>query len=365
MNPAARLHLVAGFLGSGKTTAIVNACKGFVRQGKRVGVVTNDQGKYLVDTEFIKLEDFPAVEVRGGCFCCNYNDLEEQLSTLVNSARPDVIFAESVGSCADLVATVVKPLLQLQNSPLKPSSYTTFVDARLLRLRLNDIPLPFSDGVVYIFDKQIEETNLLIVNKVDLLTEQQCNELLALAQERYPGKIIHPQVSLQEEGIQAWLERIENGGVSLPDTSLEIDYQIYGEGEARLAWLDEKVVFDVPGVGARELAIAAIGSILHALQGAGAPVGHVKFVFSASGGGDAKVSITTAAQDGWEETIPPLSGERLNLLINARVEMPSDHLQSLVNKAIGETSESMGVAWSVQNVEAFHPGFPKPVFRMQ
>jgi len=96
------LHIVGGFLGSGKTTAIIGAAKLLMAQGKRVGVVTNDQGKYLVDTAFFTRADVPTVEVTGGCFCCHYDDLDARLAQLQQMAQPDVIFAESVGSCADI-----------------------------------------------------------------------------------------------------------------------------------------------------------------------------------------------------------------------------------------------------------------------
>jgi G3E family GTPase len=127
-----KLHLVGGFLGSGKTTAIAAAAKHLMAQGKRVGIVTNDQGRYLVDTAFFRSLNMPAVEVTGGCFCCNYNDLDARLSQLQAQAQPDVIFAESVGSCTDIVATVVKPLLQLNQTP---ATLSVFVDCRLLERR--------------------------------------------------------------------------------------------------------------------------------------------------------------------------------------------------------------------------------------
>jgi len=85
------LHIVGGFLGSGKTTAITWASKLLMAQGKRVGVVTNDQGKYLVDTAFFQLSNIPAVEVTGGCFCCNYDDLEKRINQLKETQQPDVI----------------------------------------------------------------------------------------------------------------------------------------------------------------------------------------------------------------------------------------------------------------------------------
>ena len=63
------LHLVGGFLGSGKTTAIIGAVRLLLARGKKVGVVTNDQGRFLVDTAFFKATQVPTAEVACGCFC--------------------------------------------------------------------------------------------------------------------------------------------------------------------------------------------------------------------------------------------------------------------------------------------------------
>ncbi len=191
-----RVHLVGGFLGSGKTTAIIAAAKQLIAKGQRVGIVTNDQGKYLVDTGFFQLADLPTVEVSGGCFCCNFDDLDARLEQLAASSKPDVIFAESVGSCADLVATVIKPLLELRMLEFTPASLSVFTDSRLLRLRLLDEPMPFNEDVCYIFDKQIEEAGLLVVNKIDLLTSQRFEDLNLMVAQRYPAKPILFQNSL-------------------------------------------------------------------------------------------------------------------------------------------------------------------------
>ncbi len=106
------LALTGGFLGSGKTTAIVNACMELISRGKKVVVVTNDQGNQQVDSAFVQAMGVMVREVSNGCFCCQYNELESHLETLTESEHPDVIFAESVGSCTDLIATIVKPLYQ-------------------------------------------------------------------------------------------------------------------------------------------------------------------------------------------------------------------------------------------------------------
>ena len=180
-------------------------------QGKRVGVVTNDQGKYLVDTAFFELAAVPTVEVSGGCFCCHYDDLDARLEQLKQTAQPDVIFAESVGSCADIVATVVKPLLELRADTFAPTSFSVFADARMLRRRLLDLPMPFSDDVVYIFDKQIEEAGILVINKRDLLTDEDAVPAYAAwLRTVYPDKIVRMQNSLDLTSVNEWVSLLSS-----------------------------------------------------------------------------------------------------------------------------------------------------------
>ncbi|MBL2179770.1 cobalamin biosynthesis protein, partial [Klebsiella pneumoniae] len=78
----------------------------------RVAIVTNDQGKELIDTELARANGLESKEVTGGCFCCQFDDLYNNLNTLMKEKQPDVIIAEAVGSCTDLAATVIQPLKQ-------------------------------------------------------------------------------------------------------------------------------------------------------------------------------------------------------------------------------------------------------------
>ena len=150
-----RLHLVGGFLGSGKSTAILQAAQILVSRGRKVGIVTNEQGKHLVDTAYFQALNLPALEVTGGCICCHLDDFNERVDDMVSKYDPDVIFAESVGSCADLVATVLKPLVKLRVDFESPASLSVFADARLLYRFLNGMEMPFSDDVIYIFQKTV------------------------------------------------------------------------------------------------------------------------------------------------------------------------------------------------------------------
>ncbi|HEU5054522.1 MAG TPA: GTP-binding protein, partial [Hanamia sp.] len=129
-----KIHLLSGFLGSGKTTAIHQACNYLKKEDVKAGVITNDQGMRLVDTGLFEKLNIANRQVSNGCFCCNYDHLEHGVHSLMAVDQPDVIFAESVGSCTDIVATVMNPLLQFH--PRTAVTLTALVDVRLLQMLL-------------------------------------------------------------------------------------------------------------------------------------------------------------------------------------------------------------------------------------
>ncbi len=346
-----RLHLVGGFLGSGKTTAIIAAAKQLMSQGKSVGVITNDQGRYLVDTAFYRYADIPTVEVTGGCFCSHYDDLEERMDHLVAARHPDVIFAEAVGSSADLVGTVAKPLQRLRRIGTDSISLSVFVDSRLLYMRLLGEALPFSEEVMYIFDKQIEGAGLLVVNKTDLLSPEKLEELKALLK----GRAYLLQNSLAEQGVSGWLGFLEPGAFVLPGKSPRMDYERYGRAEAALAWLDEGIELETqPGQEKRAVA-ALVRAILDEIRQRGGAVAHLKFMVR-SGDIERKISFPFLEEPGWEEGIPEGDGGRVTLLVNARVELPAEDLRKAVQAALARCGASC------REVEAscFQPDRPVP-----
>lgn len=356
-----QIHLVGGFLGSGKTTAIVGAARLLAARGMVVGVVTNHQGKHLVDTAFVQAEGFPAVEVTGGCFCCHYDDLVARLEQLRQEARPDVIFAESVGSCADLVATVVKPLLAY-DAAFTPASFSVFADCRLLRRRLLGEELPFSDAVSYIFDQQIEEAGLLVVNKVDLLPRAALDELRQLASWRWPEKALMLHSALAHPGAATfadWLALIEAGKAPAPQPLQHMDYPRYGLAEARLSWLDMEIHLRVAAGEGRAALMRLLEGVLERLKARGGGIGHFKAIIRWEAG-QVKASLTGLEDLRWREQIPAMSGEQVSLAINAHVELPPEELLALLRQAL----EACGAAYAIERADSFSPRFPNPTHRL-
>src|SRR5260370_2497698 len=130
-----RFILVGGFLGAGKTTTLARLARHYTGRGLTVGLVTNDQAQDLVDTNSLRAQGFAVEEVPGACFCCRFNDLVGKVGDLQDARRPDVILAEPVGSCTDLVATVVQPLKDLYGNRFEVAPYPVlFKPAHGLRI---------------------------------------------------------------------------------------------------------------------------------------------------------------------------------------------------------------------------------------
>lgn len=357
-----QLHLVGGFLGSGKTTAIVAAAKHLLNQGKKVGVITNDQGKFLVDTSFFKLENVPAVEVSGGCFCCNYDKFDQGVATLVETIQPDVIFAESVGSCADIVATVMRPLLQFSETKQFQTTLSIFVDARLLEIHLSGDEMPFQEGIVYIFRQQIEEANLIVINKIDLLSNERKKALKEKFQLAYPSKQAIMQSSLIKESTLPWLIHLE-GSDSLPKLNLQLDYLIYGAAEQNLAWYDAKIVLSSMQPLILKFAIRLIEDMETRIRQNDIAIGHLKFLVEDS---EHYLKLSITALPGKVANSVNLNEQWLSpitMTINARAACPVNQLQFLIRQSYRQM-EFDGCSVQILVERAFHPDIPKPTHWM-
>ena len=154
--------LVAGMLGAGKTTLIVESAKRLIRDGRRVGIITNDQGTGLVDTSLAGVARIPVGEVAGGCFCCRFSDFLAAALALREQGA-EIIFAEPVGSCLDLAATVVRPLMRDEPHRFRVAPLTVLVDPA----RIRDLRRAPDADLSYLFDHQLAEADLVCLTKAD------------------------------------------------------------------------------------------------------------------------------------------------------------------------------------------------------
>lgn len=352
-----KLYLLSGFLGSGKTTAIQNAAGYLLQKGVKVGVITNDQGSRLVDGNFFKSLKLPGEQVVDGCFCCNYNALDQKIESLIRTHNVDTIFAESVGSCTDVVATTFNPLLQFR--PQLQVTVSTFADVRLLYDLLKNNRCLFDDDVKYIYYKQLEEAGIIVVSKVDLVSEKQLEELKKIMQVNYKNKIIHYQNSFDSNSIEEWL-KFSDYQLGTALQSLKIDYDKYGSGEAKLAWLDQEIEVESADDNAIQNTVCLINSIFKRIKQKKCNIGHLKFLINEN----IKVSFTTATPASYTYKLDSPKAATATLLINARVQTTPEALSAIVTDAINEEERKTSCTISIRSLSSFQPGYPRPTYRI-
>jgi G3E family GTPase len=352
-----RLVFVGGFLGAGKTTLLLRAAQLLAGQGRRVGIITNDQGRYLVDTALVGQQDVPRVEVAGGCFCCRFPDLLASIRTLQAEAHPDVILAEPVGSCTDLAATVLRPLHAQYPGEFELAPLTILVDP------LRE-PARFPTVVDYLYQRQLAEADIIALSKRDLLALDMAQETLNRLQARNPNADVLGLAARTGEGVAGWLDRCLTR-VSALDQDLELDYERYAEAEACLGWLNATGSLDAD----RPFAPAEwLARILTALEqrfaGQDAQIAHVKLHVTMAEG-TLKASLTQLGNPiSWDTPVSRSATQQAQFILNARVNTIPTTLESIVRRMAAEVSAERGIRCKFSYLECFSPLPPQPTFRL-
>jgi G3E family GTPase len=356
-----KLIFVGGFLGAGKTTLLASAGERLVRQGKRVGLITNDQAANLVDTAILKTGGFETGEVAGGCFCCRINDLLEVSDRLVKSHKPDVVIGEPVGSCTDISATVLNPLKDMHASQYSLAPFSVLADPGRLREALAPAcAASFPDSVLYIFRNQLEEADAIVLNKADLLSDGQVQELRKLVDRQYPGRPVFVMSAATGEGVDAWLDFVMTQKRS-GQRIVPVDYKTYADGEAALGWLNAKAALTSAAPADWKAYCAKFLELLEArLRERSAEIAHAKLLLTAP-------SCLLMANITECNSIPAIRGQdkgtarEAQLIVNARVNLNPTALREVVEACLQAAGN--GIRVEIQTLEHFAPAPPTPVHR--
>lgn len=365
-NDLARYIMIGGFLGAGKSTAIARLAEHLSARGLRVGLITNDQGNRLVDTLNLASRGFDVEEIPGGCFCCRFDSLMEAAENLSRETRPDVFIAEPVGSCTDLVASVSYPLRRIYGDQYRVAPLSVLVDPRRARRVLGlSNERGFSEKVTYIYEKQLEEAAVIVINKRDLLTDEESDTLATALEERFPQAEIQ-QISAREgRDLEPWFDTIWNGELPLGET-MPLDYGIYAEGEALLGWLNATLQLKASeltaGDGLLQNMALAVQKRLNSLN---IEIAHFKMTLDPLDGSGEIAVLNTVGSDYRPEftqsLLDPL--QKGELIVNLRAEGDPEQLQAVLHDAVA-SCQTDNVQWDLDHLECFRPGEPKPIYRM-
>jgi len=156
-----KVSQIAGFLGSGKTTAVMKIVDELMKRGHKMAIVVNDVGEINVDAKFIESHGLKAKEIAGGCICCQIaGTFSETLAKLHDSFNPDIVIVEPSGVAIPwglkraAEYSEAKTDMIIEHAPV-----ITLVDATRIDLLVK--------AVKRLVETQIREADVCFVNKVD------------------------------------------------------------------------------------------------------------------------------------------------------------------------------------------------------
>ena len=193
------LTLISGYLGTGKTTLINQLLR---TTKKKIALLVNDFGDVNIDESLIESRTDSLLSIAGGCVCCSYgNELIETLESMNSSEiQPDHIVLEASGIA--LPSKIIQTV-SLMNF-LSFHGTVLLADASRIQAQLND---------VYISDTirlQIQEHDLLVLNKTDLIGEEDLSNCMNVLLKNFQIKKLLTTVNAHIEEKEMLFDFVSN-----------------------------------------------------------------------------------------------------------------------------------------------------------
>ena len=185
------ITLLCGYLGAGKTTLLNRVLTN--QKGYRVAVIVNDIGEVNVDEKLISKEaqikdSGSIVPLTNGCICCTLkSDMVNQIEELMKTGKYDYIMIEASGVCEPMPIAQAIETIEIG----KLDNVVGVVDASRLVDEFDEGKSLLKDGIEEediesLLIQQIEFCSTLIVNKRDLVTDEQMKVVRAVINKIQP-----------------------------------------------------------------------------------------------------------------------------------------------------------------------------------
>jgi len=334
-----RIASIGGFYGVGKTTTIMELGKKLSGEGKRVAVVSNDKGAINVDGEMTKRLGFEAGEITGGCVCFYLDHLGYIIDTITERFIPDVMFIEPVAYF--LPSKLYDDLGRKFGETLDLAPIIILVDApRILSYQGHTEKLPFIES------RQIEDAEVVVINKMDMVAPDQLPAIQAIIQHINPRARLIMMSAKTGMGLDELSSIVLQGRHEFVPVATMTVFKTFARSVTEIGERGERYAIEVE----RTLSQSELKDFLrHLLMGIAEKVlgmegdiNHIKAIISDESF-FLKASLVSLDQEvDFIGDIKSLSGGRLVVDAIAS-KLPEDILYNMINGTIQEVAPRYGV----------------------
>ena len=324
--------VTSGFLGAGKTTSMLAFARSINARWGKAAILANDLGaSNIVDADFTATSDVLTTSIAGNCICYQHENLVDKLRQLV-AGGATVIFSDIPGCGIGALDHVYLQLAEREGEEFELMPFTCIVDPERLRMLMEgegDLNLPAE--MRFLLDAQMAEADLIVLNKVDLLSSAEVEKRLALIRTLHPDTPVMTMSARTGEGVDAVVDYLMTH-----EAAAEHRENGYGS-ERLLSWYNRRVFLEQRED--RNLDFnAVLGDIFEeirsGLKAKGGNVPHLKMF--ASGVGEDFFKASLIGVDYPVEYDHKLAAEysALSVIINARAAAESEAVAAAVDDAL-------------------------------
>jgi G3E family GTPase len=192
--------IIAGFLGSGKTTLILNSVGQInERTGKKVALIVNDFGNIGIDGKVMEKYGLKVQELPRGCICCTLGpNFLDTVRTIQDKFQPDLIVVEPSG-IAD-PDSILATMEHFKGKPLGKISTVILLDAVRFPLLVQAMKIPMT--------KQLHAADLVLLTKTDEVDETRLKDMEAFVKSVIGDKPVIPVSSTNGHNLDVFVSRL-------------------------------------------------------------------------------------------------------------------------------------------------------------
>ena len=196
----AKIDIISGFLGAGKTT-LIKKLLGDALKGQQVVLIENEFGEIGIDGGFLKDAGVNITEMNSGCICCSLvGDFGTALKDVITKFNPDRIIIEpsGVGKLSDVIKAVQGVA---EDAPIELNSLVTVADANKCKMYMKNF------GEFY--NNQVESAHTIVLSRTQNMKQDKLEACVAMIREhnKEAAVITTPWDELTGEQLLAAMEK--------------------------------------------------------------------------------------------------------------------------------------------------------------
>lgn len=348
--------VVSGFLGAGKTTTMIALAEHMNRSYGKTALIANDLGANLVDTNLTQTSGCTVAEIASGCICYQMDNTIDQIRRLRDKNGAVFVMSDIPGCGVGALDHVYHRLARECADEFSLSPFTVVVDPERLRMIMPeraDINLP--EELVYLLKLQLEEADLVVLNKIDVLAQEEIDRYVGFLRTACPDIPVIAISALERTNVDELATFITTHETALKNFSVRDD-QEFADAEAKLTWYNRRIYLKTPGgeeIDCNAVVEELIEGIRMGLIERKRNVPHLK-TFATSGDGDFNKASLIGVDYDIEYARKLLRPHKnLRMIINARAVCEARPLARLIDDALDEVCDRHHLDCQVFFTECF------------